>query len=200
MTRLRNTSESNKNPQKENFSLAGKAAIAAVALVAGHGLSNSMHSSELRPNASTEVFAEEIAKKTAKAIEDTLNTPNKGKEYENAPVLTGLSFAINPENMEQLGIERIYTPLVLSRHDVGYIDINQETGEADVVIVDMDAGEFCDEFGNPITISFGESDPVGQFGLVLTRLGENGSIVAALTDKVGTFVGQTVPHFPEASL
>lgn len=199
MTRLRNTSESNRNPQKETLSLAGKAALATVALVAGHGLANSMHNSELRPRASTEVFAEETAKKTAKAIEETLNTPNKGKEYENAPALRGLSFAISPDNMEQLGIERIYTPLVLSKHDVGYIDINQETGEADVVIVDMDAGEFCDEFGNPITISFGESDPVGQFGLVLTRLGENDSIVAALTDKVGTLVGRVDPYSPPSN-
>lgn len=192
------SAETTKNQNSKRISPGLGAVIGLSAIIGGNLLAQHFKDNDLRPATAAESIVDQEAKKVAQAIEDTLNA---GKEYEEAPVATGLSFAVNPEYMEELGVERIYNPLVFGqgKDAVGYIDINQETGVVSVVTVDMSAGEFCDEFGNPITLRIGDSAPGGQFGLVLTEQGEDSRTVATLTDKRGTVVGQAAPYFPPSN-
>jgi hypothetical protein len=120
----------------------------------------------------------------AKGMQDTLN---EGKLMTGVTILLHNEFDVNPDAQQELGIDKIYTPINMGGGHYAYANVNQETGKVDLHVVDAEDGTLI------------QPDMTGKFALfvgdiqVQTPFGGEGHVLA-IDDPLQMFVGQSVPH------
>lgn len=175
--------EKSRNHRTRNALLAAGAVVSLSALipVATEGQNHTEgHSVDLSEQGSNvEAYAQ--------TIQDTLD---RGEPASDITILLHNEFVINQDAQERVGIDKIYVPMDLGGGKYGYANVDQETGEVDIHLVDTQDGTLV----QPDTS--GKFAPfVGEIQVQTSFSGKG--YVLAVTDPLQMFVGQAIPHIED---
>ncbi len=131
-----------------------------------------------------EVSLEEGVEKYAKAMEAALN---RGEVFTGATVMIHNEFVINADAQEKLGIDSIYVPINMGSGKYAYANVDQETGEVSLNLVDAEDGTFVGDVNSNRFSPF-----VGDIK-VQEHVGGD-AYVLAIDDPLQMYVGQSSPH------